>query len=113
MAVTAGNDGGFTPSPPTPDAGVGVVVDAPARPFSDALYAECPAAPPSVRGDGGVWLPDPRAARITCLMTTCDVSRRQTKAELDGKGPPPGWVTWVGGLATATIIGYSVGKLLP
>jgi hypothetical protein len=90
--------------------------------FSDTIYATCPDAPPVIVLDGGVageafagWRlmhPD-RAARVACLMQTCEVDRKLREVREDA-APPPWW--WVGSVSVAlglAVAAFFLGRSIP
>lgn len=78
-------------------------------PFADPLYSTCPEAPPVVELDGGaVLLPAMRAARVACLMETCDDARRRGKTVAET--PPWWWVFASGALVVGLVGGYLIPK---
>ena len=91
--------------------------------FTDAVYASCPDAPPSIDAsgfqlpDGGtsdlgsVLLPPLRSARIACLMETCDTDRMGKQKLLDGPAKPLWWVGWVAALSLGMTFGLGVAQL--
>lgn len=71
------------------------------------IYDTCPAAPPTVALDGG-WklLPPERAARLACIMETCEVDRKLARAELKAAAPPLWWLAVVGAAVSAFLLGW-------
>jgi len=74
------------------------------------IYASCPAAPPIVEMDGGWYMPNERAARLSCIVTACEVDRSRRAEESKNSLPPPPWMAWVAGLVIAATAGFSVGR---
>lgn len=110
LIAALGTDGGIAP-----DAGFTPGLFAPVPTYSEALYASCPEAEPSIPVDGG-WrlLPPSRVARVACLMETCDVDRQLKEEQLAGQAPPWWWwaagVAFVAGIAGGVIGGYVWGQ---
>lgn len=84
-------------------------------PFTDALYATCPQTDElAVEVDGG-WvtpssgwfLPPARAARVACLMATCERDEREDEKLL--QQPPNWWVAQVASIVTAIGVGFGAG----
>lgn len=80
--------------------------------FSDALYAQCPVATgPQARPTPDGWfLPHERAARVGCIMATCEVARREAKAL--NEEAPNWWLVTVGAVAVAVLGGISIGLVI-
>jgi hypothetical protein len=71
---------------------------------------ECPDAPPSMELDGG-WrlLPPERAARLSCIIGTCEKRVEQAQAK-DRDLPPPLWFV---GWAASLVLVAALAWLLP
>lgn len=82
--------------------------------YSAPLYETCPAAPPSLVLDGGFLLfPPERAARIACLMETCESDRmRREKAMRDAPAEVPVWWQLLGVGAVSMLTGFTLAKVL-
>lgn len=90
--------------------------------FTSTLYATCPDAPPVIVLDGGVagagfagWRlmhPD-RAARIACLMQTCEVDRKLRELREDAAPPPGWWIGVVSGALALAALAFWAGRALP
>lgn len=79
--------------------------------FSDPIYSTCPDGLPVQSLDGGWKLLAPsRAARVACLMATCDTDRHERK-EREKVSPPPMW--WEVGAALlvgGATLGFMAGR---
>jgi len=90
----------------------GGVSDAGVR-FDAALYGSCSEAPPLEPADGGFFMPELRARRLNCLMTTCEVDRREKEHLLVDMPPPPAWWLWASGVTAALVLGAIIGRYWP
>lgn len=81
------------------------------RGFDGPLYRACPEAPPMQRLDGGVVLmPPERAARVACLMETCEAHRVILEEYRKDEPPPPLLMAFLAGLVLAGVAGFTVGR---
>jgi hypothetical protein len=83
-----------------------VTLDAP-------VYARCREAPPLEPSDGGYFLPEARAQRLTCLLSTCELDRREKSKLLMELPPAPTWWLWVLSVTSAIALGALVARLWP
>lgn len=84
-------DGGVTSAPSSTPA-VSESSDAGVKPFSAAIYAECPEAGDAGLAepvDGGWFLPTIRAQRTACLLAACEEDRRYRASP---EAVTPSWV---------------------
>lgn len=93
------------------DGGVDAGVVLPA--FDDAVYAQCREAPPIVPVDGGYFMPEPRAQRLTCLLNTCELDREAKSRFIGETPPPPAWWLWALGVTSALSLGVFIGFIWP
>lgn len=89
--------------------------------FASTIYSTCPEAPPVIVLDGGIsgayagWrlMSPERAARVACLMQTCEVDRKLREVR-ENAAPPPWW--WVGSASVAialAALAFWIGRTLP
>jgi hypothetical protein len=79
--------------------------------FSASLYATCPDAPPTEKLDGGwVLMPPERAARVACLMETCEAHRRRLETHVEEAASPWWWVAAVAATVAAGAAGFVLGR---
>lgn len=93
------------------DAGVDAGVELPR--FDAPVYQQCREAPPLVAVDGGYFMPEPRAQRLTCLLNTCELDRAAKSRFIGETPPPPAWWLWALGVTSALSLGVALGLLWP
>lgn len=81
--------------------------------FDDGVYRQCREAPPLVSVEGGYFMPEARAQRLTCLMNTCELDREAKSRLIAETPPPPPWWLWALGVTTALSLGVALGLFWP
>ena len=78
-------------------------------PFSNAIYAACPDpgdAGLAERVDGGWFLPEVRAQRVSCLLAACEEDRK-VRTQTEPKAP-----TWVWVVSTAADVALKAAAVI-
>lgn len=81
--------------------------------FGTPLYRSCAEAPPLEPVDGGFFLPELRARRLSCLLTTCETDRLEKARFISDSTAPLPWWAWAMGMSLTLGLGVLLGRLIP
>lgn len=77
------------------------------------LYRSCSEAPPLEPVDGGFFMPELRARRLSCLLTTCETDRLEKARFISDLTTPLPWWAWTMGMSLTLGLGVLLGRLIP